>query len=221
MSDRESVIIGGLDLGRHDEFTALSLLERTEVPNSDDPRRRVRQYAVRHLERWPPATPYPQVFARLAKVFAVPSLRRSRLVVDYTGVGRPVVNMLRKAQVGAWVVPFLVTSGRSAGSDDRGGWLVSRQELAATLQVLLQSRCLRVAPALVEAATLARELAAFQVKATAAAKEEWGAWREGTHDDLVLAVAVAAWLGEHAMRRLVIGFVESGGWSNWTRRSWP
>jgi hypothetical protein len=112
--------------------------------------------------------------------------------------------MLRKAKVGASVVPMFVTSGESSSSEERGGWLVPRQELAATLQVLLQSRRLRVAPALPESAMLVRELAAFQLKVSAAAKEELDAWREGTHDDLVLAVAVAAWLGEHAMRRLVV-----------------
>jgi hypothetical protein len=49
---------------------------------------------------------------------------------------------------------------------------------------------------------LARELAAFQVKVSTSAAEEMGAWREGAHDDLVLAVAVAMWLGEHCLRRL-------------------
>jgi hypothetical protein len=36
----------------------------------------------------------------------------------------------------------------------------------------------------------------FQVKITAAANEVFGVWREGQHDDLVLAVAIAAWLAE-------------------------
>jgi hypothetical protein len=202
MSDK--VYIAGLDLGRPHEFTALSVLERTEVPDPDKPERRVRHYAVRHLERLPPATPYPEVFTRLTKLFAAPSLHGSKLVVDYTGVGRPVLDMLRKAKVGASVTPLFVTSGKSSSDDGRGGWLVPRQELAATLQVLLQSRRLQVAPALAEAALLARELAAFQVKMSRVAETEMDAWRQGTHDDLVLAVAVAAWLGEHAMRRLVV-----------------
>ena len=158
MSDRESIYIAGLDLGRPHEFTALSVLERTEVPDPDNPERRVRHYAVRHLERLPPATPYPEVFTRLTKVFAAPSLQGSKLVVDYTGVGRPVLDMLRKAKVGASITPLFVTSGKKSSSDDRGGWLVPRQELAATLQVLLQSRRLRVAPALPEATMLAKEL---------------------------------------------------------------
>jgi hypothetical protein len=203
MSDRAPVYIAGLDLGRPHEFTALAVLERTEVPSPDDSTRTVRHYAARHLERFPPATPYPEVFTRLATVFAAPLVKGGHLVTDYTGVGRPVLDMLRKARVGAQVVPLFVTTGKRSSSDELGGWWVPRQELAATLQVLLQSRRLRVAPALPEAATLARELAAFQVKEAAVSKEELGDWRQGTHDDLVLAVAVAAWLGEHGMKRLV------------------
>lgn len=49
---------------------------------------------------------------------------------------------------------------------------------------------------------LAREFAAFQVKVSTASPEEMDAWREGKHDDLVFAVAVAAWLGEHCLKRL-------------------
>ncbi len=204
MSARPPVYLGGLDLGRPHEFTALAVLERTETPIPNDPKRMIRHYAVRHLERLPPATPYPEVFIRLAEVFAAPSLHGSRLVVDYTGVGRPVLDMLRKAKVGAKVIPLFVTSGHRHTSDERGGWCVPRPELAATLQVLLQSRRLQLSAASPESATLVRELAAFQVKATAVSKEEWGAWREGRHDDLVLSVAVGVWLGEHAMRRLVV-----------------
>jgi hypothetical protein len=110
--------------------------------------------------------------------------------------------MLRKARVGAKVTPLFVTTAKRSSSDELGGWWVPRQELAATLQVLLQSRRLRVAPTLTEAAMLARELAAFKVKVSTSPPEEMDAWRQGTHDDLDLAVAVAAWLGEHCLMRL-------------------
>jgi hypothetical protein len=202
MSARPPLYLAGLDLGRPHEFTALSVLERSERSIRDEPSRRVRHYAVRHLERLPPATPYPEVFARLTDVFAAEPLRGSRLVVDYTGAGQPVLDMLRKARVGAKVIPLFVTTGKRSSSDELGGWWVPRQELAATLQVLLQSRRLRVAPALPEATMLARELAAFKVKASTSSLEEMDVWRQGRHDDLVLAVAVAAWLGEHCLKRL-------------------
>ena len=71
--------------------------------------------------------------------------------------------------------------------------------------MLLQSRRLRVQIVLAEAATLVRVLAAFQVKVASAAEEELNDGREVEHDDLVLAVAVAAWIGERALRCLIFG----------------
>jgi hypothetical protein len=45
------------------------------------------------------------------------------------------------------------------------------------------------------ASALAEELAAFRVKITLAGNETFEAWRERDHDDLVLAVAMALYLG--------------------------
>jgi hypothetical protein len=61
--------------------------------------------------------------------------------------------------------------------------------------------------------TLVQELLAFRVKIDPlTAHDSYGAWREGAHDDLVLAVAVAAWYGQRpeVPRRRLIG-----------SRSWP
>jgi hypothetical protein len=63
---------------------------------------------------------------------------------------------------------------------------------------------LRVTPMLLASSTLTCELSSFQLKTTAVAKEELDAWREGAHDDLVLAVAVAGRVGEQAMRPFLI-----------------
>jgi hypothetical protein len=47
-----------------------------------------------------------------------------------------------------------------------------------------------------EAAVLVRELATFSAKLSRAGSETYEAWREQDHDDLVLAVALAAWAAE-------------------------
>jgi hypothetical protein len=60
----------------------------------------------------------------------------------------------------------------------------------------MQARRLQIARSLPDAATLVRELQNFQVKITAAANETFGTWRDGQHDDLVLAVALACWWSE-------------------------
>ena len=76
---------------------------------------------------------------------------------------------------------------------------VPKKELVGTLQVLLQTRRLQVSRSLPDAAVLVQELENFRAKVTAAKKETLESWREGRHDDLILAVAMAAWLGEKAL----------------------
>jgi len=89
----------------------------------------------------------------------------------------------------------LIAAG-DAVSEEAGRRRVPKRDLAGVLQVLLQTRRLKIAEALPEAKILASEREAFQVKITAAANDQYGAWREGQHDDLVLAVALACWWAE-------------------------
>lgn len=55
--------------------------------------------------------------------------------------------------------------------------------------------------------TLIRELQNFQVKINVdTAHDSYGAWREGTNDDLVLAVALALWIAENGVDNRVYVF---------------
>src|SRR5262249_42516832 len=137
-------------------------------------------------------------------------LARSTLAVDQTGVGKPVVDMLRRARVRACLRPVTVSAGHQATCDE-GRWLVPKVELVSTLQVLLQSRRLQVAPALGEAQALVQEPTTFQLKPVLAGNDAYLAWREGPHDDLVLAAGAAAWLGERSRRlSLFLPYVVEG-----------
>jgi hypothetical protein len=79
-------------------------------------------------------------------------------------------------------------------SDD-GSLHVPKKELVGVLQLLRQGRRLKIAR-LPERDLLVRGLGNFNVKITTAGNETFEAWRERDHDDLVLAVALACWLGE-------------------------
>jgi hypothetical protein len=81
------------------------VLEKTETDDPQEPGRTLRHYAVRHLERHPPGTPYPEVCQRVANLFGKPLLCSSTLAVDYTGVGRPVLDMLRRSRVRGDLLP--------------------------------------------------------------------------------------------------------------------
>ena len=62
---------------------------------------------------------------------------------------------------------------------------------------LLQTKRLKIAQSLPMADTLVQELLNFKEKIDPkTAHDSYAAWREGIHDDLVLATAVACWYGE-------------------------
>jgi hypothetical protein len=75
---------------------------------------------------------------------------------------------------------------------------VPKKDLVGALQILLQAGRLKIAKSLPAAAILVKELENFRVKITVAANESFEAWRDGDHDDLVLAVALSCWEGENS-----------------------
>jgi len=193
----------GLDLGQAQDYTALVIAETRMEPTGTlwsgaAPKK---CYDVRHLERFPLGTSYPQIVASVIdRCAAQPAPGYSdlppQLVVDATGCGRPVVDLLRDAQPRADLVPITITGGDSVGGGAGGYQTVPKRDLASTLAVLLQAARLNVAPALPDAAVLQQELLNFKVKITAAGHDSYSAWRENQHDDLVLAAALACWWGE-------------------------
>jgi hypothetical protein len=180
----------GLDLGQSQDFTALAALERhpAALP-ADKP-----DYALRHLRRFPLGTPYTAIVPAMAALRTNQPLREAPLVVDQTGVGRAVVDMLR--QSAGCIVPVTITGGHAVTRAEDGSFHVPKKELVTALQVVLQAHRLQIARGLPDAAALVRELQQFQVKITVAANETFGVWRDGQHDDLVLAVALACWWAE-------------------------
>ena len=195
----------GLDLGQAQDYTALTVIERKHF-NYSLPRE---QYHVRHLERPKLGTPYPAIVEKVQDLMQSPQLlNRTALVVDATGVGRPVVDLFRKA--GLRPVAITITGGNSVGSGD-GGYHVPKRDLVSTLQVLFQTGRLKVAGDLKLAPVLVDELLNFKVKINVkTAHDSYEAWREGIHDDLVLAVALACWYGER--RKKMTPVPKPAGW---------
>jgi hypothetical protein len=196
----------GLDLGQVADPSALAVLERT--PFDDGGGRPLFAYDCVHLHRFRLGTPYPGIVRDVAELTRRPELapaggRRPVVAVDATGVGRPVVDMILSEPMGAEPVAISITAGSVTrwdtwpGKPARAAW-VPKRDLISTVRTLLDGRRLTINSGLAQAGTLRKELFDFQAKLTAAAHETFGAWREGAHDDLVLAVALAAWLGEYA-----------------------
>ena len=100
----------GLDLGQISDFTALVILERRRLPETeDDPRTLVSHYGVRHIRRWQLKTPYTIIVDEVVELVAAPALEYPKLAVDITGVGRPILDMLKAAKPQAHVRPVGIT----------------------------------------------------------------------------------------------------------------
>jgi hypothetical protein len=145
-------------------------------------------FRVGHLERVPLGTSYPGIVAHVARLLHKLPVG-AELVIDYTGVGRPVFDMFTAD--GLSPTGVLITGGASETFD--GGIVgVPKLSLISRVQAPLHEGRLKIHRDLAEAPTLVRELQDFRVEFTAAGSITFNA-RVGRHDDLVLALAIACW----------------------------
>jgi len=190
----------GVDLGQANDFTAVVVVE-SQWLGEFKPELECR---IRHLDRWRGIS-YVEVVDRLAELRAMPGLQDAALVTDATGVGVAVIDMLRDANLRP--VPVSITAGENAHQDEESGyWRVPKKDLVSVIQSLLHRRRLKVARNLRLAETLLEELSAFEIRVTTAGNVQYGTWREGTHDDLVLAVSLAAWWARTRLPRAPAAF---------------
>jgi hypothetical protein len=179
----------GLDLGQAADYTALGVLRDAGQVGGKP------AFECGHLERFALGVGYPQMVEAVVALTQRPELAGGwDLIPDATGVGRPVIDLLRGALGAAakHIHPVTIGGGNQVTLNDIG-YVVPKRDLVVSLKVLLEGKRLTFAGGLPEVGMLVKEAMAFQVKITTAAHDTYGAWREGSHDDLVLAVALAAW----------------------------
>jgi hypothetical protein len=199
----------GLDLGQAQDPTAIAVLERIKGvldPNSEYerhtctgrlPQRPAERVNVRHLERLKLGISYPSIVQHVKELLARPPLcgdvisRPAELIIDSSGVGRPVADLFTEA--GIEHQGITITAGSEAvHAGRRNQWNVAKTILVSTVDAMLHTGTLRFAEALTEAGTMREELESFRRKLSDAGRATYQA-RTGAHDDLVLAVAVACW----------------------------
>jgi hypothetical protein len=188
--DLVSDILVGLDLGQRRDHSAIAVVERERTGwMYSGPR----TLCIRYLQRIPLGTSYTKVVERVGEVVRRPQLAgRCRVVVDATGVGGPVVDLLKSARLDCPLTAVTITSGdRAHNTGDR--WHVPKRDLLTNLLVLLEARELKIPKGLADAGTLVRELGEMEMKQSGPGKVQMGAEGSGEHDDLVIAVALACW----------------------------
>ncbi len=164
--------------------------------------RTVRGLQLRYAERVALGTPYPDVAEYVRYLVGHRNLRgQCAIAVDSTGVGEPVVDMLRSGRLGCEVSAVNMTGGER---ERRSGnvWNVPKRDLMAGLQVLIEKGELKIAQGMKETGRLVRELTDVRLTAGSGGRLRMGADGAGEHDDLVMALALACWRAKRAQ----IGF---------------
>jgi hypothetical protein len=114
------------------------------------------------------------------------------LVVDNTGVGTPVTDLLTKKKVK--FVGVTVTGGTSVTRLGAYKYGVPKRDLVSALDVPFHAGEFVIAEGLELRPTLEKELQGFKRKIKLdTGHDSYEHWREGDHDDLVLACALATW----------------------------
>ena len=198
----------GLDLGQRRDYTAIAVVQRLERPRPyGEPE--FEALLVRHAERLPLGTRYPAVVERVRGLTHLPELSgRCELVVDATGVGAPVVDLLRAERLGSALAAVTITSGERESSRQSAGCVeynVPKKDLVGCLQLAIEKREIRIGNDAPWTTALLEELMDMRKTTRENGRERMGAEGAGQHDDLVMALALACWKGRRRTQAIRFG----------------
>jgi phage FluMu gp28-like protein len=174
----------GLDLGRKQDHSALVILERSlKAMNT----RYIDAYtkwetflSVRYVKQWRLGTAYGEVAAEVGAVFKkVEPLGKSVLVFDQTGVGDAVFEMIREHLKGSNVEGVVITHEL-------------KRDMYAALETNLEQEKLKIAANCHSSRELKEELLKVEIRRVGFGYK-YGAFEKDSHDDLVMALALACW----------------------------
>ena len=187
-------IVMGIDIGQRRETSAICIAETQSRATGG---RSAVHHRVRHLERLPIGTSFPDIARRAGQISSAIECRAGdgpRIYVDATGLGQPVVDLLEEAMPGVrFVTPVFFTHGDrriETGMGWRSEVQLGKAHLVCRLQTLLQTARLHL-PRTPEAEILAHELIEYEIHVESDANERYGAFPVGTQDDLVTALGLA------------------------------
>ena len=144
---------------------------------------------LEHAERLPLNMNYVAQAARIKAVSMMPNYKGAQWLIDRTGVGRGVVDILTSTynlhckRVG-------ITSGDNVGHKPDGSITVPKVDLMGAVMASFMQKELRVSPKLSDYVEVMKQLRAMQAQYTTGANLTFNG-ASGTHDDYVIAIALA------------------------------
>ena len=175
----------GVDFGKLHDPTAIVITEVNDIALTGRNYvtwafKKLREWTVRHIERIPLHTAYPDVVSQLKTLVTMPQYKgRITLVIDATGLGVPLADFLRQAGLDCKIEDITITPDR-------------KRDLITGLQVMFDMRDLRIPKGLPELGPLLHELSCMRTQESRTGTTQFAA-STGEHDDLAIALALSCW----------------------------
>jgi hypothetical protein len=150
-------------------------------------------HQICHIAQLPPGVSYPEQATWIIQAaHALSDEERATVYVDATGVGRAVVDLLRR-DCPFSIVAVTITPGGAVTKKGKD-WSVAKTELISALEVVLSTHRLAADPGVDYAGLLSKQLKAFSYVLGDTGRPKYEG--KGSHDDITMALALAVFAGE-------------------------
>ena len=200
----------GVDLGKKHDHAVIVVVEFRTVPTGTvDPYYRQplfrRELRLRAIEQFPLGTPYLEIVPRVARLCHHPQIaHHGSLVLDATGHGECVVELVQREHLPVHFLPVNITGGEHA-QVTRWGRNVPKHELITRLELILEQNLLGIAAQAPQSAILRHELLQYERIQHRDGHATYAPADTSTHDDTILATALATWWAWENKRSLLSG----------------
>lgn len=201
----------GVDLGRRKDYATVNIFEDhliqrpvTGQPNTvkikpmEAPSLLTRVYNLVDMGEMR-GVPYPEVARRISVISLHPKISKPyALVVDATGVGIAVIDMLRGDPYRLDPIGVTFTPGRG-WRESEVGYNVAKLDLMVNLQLLYETERIRIADGIAHLDEYKEQMKGMTTKINTRGHEIFTEESDETHDDFVMGQAIVLWYAEHAM----------------------
>lgn len=189
----------GADLGKLHDPSTVCICEQTKDSEGNS------HYFVRHLKRFPIRLRYTDVAKALAKMdtqLKDHGAKKGKVaeityILDSTGVGEAVAELVEKAMPYADIVKCYITGGIRPNIDE---WSKSvtlpKSAMVSNLVALFDAGQISLTKRSKEIDAMLEELQNYEIRVSSEGRDQFGAFKGGSYDDLVTSLALATWCGE-------------------------
>ena len=193
----------GQDLGQSRDPTATCCIRKHGYGDKA-------RYEVCRLNRHPLNTSYVDIVANTVAFLGSEEIQAhfGEFAVDFTGVGRPTADIYQRFGVHPTLIAFTAGNQITRDPDNFRVFGVPKLELISALQSIMHTKQLVLDKTLGETERLLFEMQNFEAHITAAGRYTFGNNRVGQHDDLIMSLAIAAFVatGRHGPSTGIIDY---------------